>query len=154
WVGQRTSTAGRQQAYAADVVYAPVSEVGYDVLRDGVAHDVSEQVGPTFDVGIVDEADAVMIDEAVSPLVLAGEGNSVDDDFASATLLVDLLRPQHHYEVDADHNTVSLTESGADVLEDRLGGVNLYDTEHLDLLTRINLALHARVLVHRDVDYL
>ena len=32
--------------------------------------------------------------------------------------------------------------------------MNLYATEHIATLTRINLALHARALVHRDVDYL
>ncbi|GAA2030902.1 accessory Sec system translocase SecA2 [Yaniella flava] len=154
WVGQRTSVDGRKQAYTADVVYAPVSEVGYDVLRDGFAHDLSEQVGPTFDVGIVDEADAVMIDEAVSPLVLAGEGDHIGDDFYNATSLVELLSPEEHYTVDADLSAVSLTEAGVDLLEDQLGGVNLYVTENIDMLTRINLALYARTLVHRDIDYL
>lgn len=154
WLGQDSSAEVRKQIYTADVVYAPVSEVGYDVLRDGFAHSVSEQVRPSFDVGIVDEADAVMIDEAVSPLVLAGEGPSDDGGFESATALVELLEPTRHYEIDADLTTVSLTESGIDLLEDQLGGVNLYDTENIDTLTRINLALHARALVHRDVDYL
>ncbi|MFM9597219.1 accessory Sec system translocase SecA2, partial [Streptomyces scabiei] len=32
--------------------------------------------------------------------------------------------------------------------------MNLYDTAHTATLTRLNLALHAHVLVHRDVDYL
>lgn len=154
WVGQRTSADCRRQAYAADVIYASVSEVGYDVLRDGFAHETSEQVGPTFDVGIVDEADAVMIDEAVSPLVLAGDGSTDDDDFETATTLVDLLAAGEHFEVDADRSSVSLTEAGVDLLEDCLGGVNLYEIENIDMLTRINLALHARSLVHQDIDYL
>lgn len=154
WVGQRTSAYSQKQAYAADVLYASVSEVGYDVLRDGFAHSVSEQVGPTFDVGIVDEAVAVMIDDAISPLVLAGEGDNVDADFYSATSVVEILQPGEHFVVDADRSAVWLTELGTDLLEDHFGGVNLYDTENIDLLTRINLALHARALVHRDVDYL
>ena len=41
----------------------------------------------------------------------------------------------------------SLTDAGLDLLESRLGGVNLYDSPHTATLTRINLALHARVLV-------
>lgn len=154
WIGQRTSAYFRKQAYAADVLYAPVSEVGYDVLRDGFAHEMAEQVGPTFDVGIVDEADAVMIDEAVSPLVLAGEGSVDDDEFGAATALVYLLEAGGHFEVDADRSSVSLTEAGVDLLEDHLGGINLYEIENIDILTRINLALHARALVHRDIDYL
>ncbi|NWN87079.1 MAG: accessory Sec system translocase SecA2 [Micrococcaceae bacterium] len=154
WVGQLTPSSSRKQAYSADVVYAPVSEVGYDVLRDSFAHSASEQVDPTFDVGIVDEADAVMIDEAVSPLVLAGEGEIDEDNFENATALIDLLEPGEHYLVDADRSAVSLSELGVDLIEDHLGGINLYDIENIDLLTRINLALHARALVHSDVDYL
>lgn len=154
WIGQHTAAGARKQAYSADVVYAPVSEIGYDVLRDGFAYDGSEQVEPRFDVSIVDEADAVMIDEAVSPLVLASEGESLEADFYNARELVNLLEPDQHFKVDADLSAVSLTELGTDLLEDHLGGVNLYDSENIDLLTRINLALHARALVHRDVDYL
>ncbi len=34
WVGQASTAEDRRSAYLAPVVYAPVSEVGYDVLRD------------------------------------------------------------------------------------------------------------------------
>ncbi|GAA1999304.1 accessory Sec system translocase SecA2 [Microbacterium ulmi] len=154
WVGQRTARDERRAAYRAQVVYAPVSEVGYDVLRDRFAQDAADRVAPEFDVAIVDEADAVMIDEAMSPLVLAGASDDEGADLAAATALADHLEPGTHYEVDADHATVSLTDAGLDALEARLGGVNLYAAEHAPLLTRINLALHARVLVVRDVDYI
>jgi preprotein translocase subunit SecA len=39
-------------------------------------------------------------------------------------------------------------------VERALVGINLYAAEHLDDLTRINVALHARALLRRDVDYL
>ncbi len=154
WVGQHTSQDDRRNAYARDVVYAPVSEVGFDVLRDRLTVIPEERVAPVFDVTIVDEADAVMIDEAMVPLVLAGSTDHEADEFDQATALVEALVPYDDFTVDADQATVSLSDEGLDRLEARLGGINLYDTEHLGMFTRINLALHARALVHRDVDYL
>lgn len=154
WVGQHTLPSARADAYEFDVVYAPVSEVGYDVLRDRFATTEAERVSPVLDVAIVDEADAVMIDEAMSPLVLAGTSTDSPEDFSLADALVQGLDPGEHYAIDAGHATVSLTDAGLDLLENRLGGVNLYDTAHTATLTRLNLALHARVLVRRDVDYL
>lgn len=154
WVGQHTEHTDRREAYRRDVVYAPVSEVGYDVLRDRFATSEWEQVNPALDVAIVDEADAVMIDEAMSPLVLAGSSESEFEDFALADRLVGALAEPTHFTIDADLATVSLTDAGVDLLEQRLGDVNLYDVTHMETLTRINLALHAHVLVQRDVDYI
>ena len=107
-----------------------------------------------FDVAIVDETDAVMIDEAMVPLVLAGSSDHEADEFEQATALVEALTPDEDFTVDGDQATASLTDDGLDRLEAKLGRINLYDTEHLAMFTRINLALHARTLVHRDVDYL
>ncbi|QPE04515.1 hypothetical protein IT882_15530 [Microbacterium schleiferi] len=154
WVGQHTPPSTRAEMYRCDVVYAPVSEVGYDVLRDRFATAEADRVHPVLDVAIVDEADAVMIDEAMSPLVLAGTSPDTPGDFTLANALVQELDIDVHYVVDADQATVSLTDAGLDLLENRLGGVNLYDAAHTATLTRLNLALHARVLVRRDVDYL
>lgn len=154
WIGQHTSAEERRRAYRCDVVYAPVSEIGFDVLRDRFAVTPAERVDPVFDVAIVDEADAVMIDEAMVPLVLAGTSDDQADEFGEATALVEQLTPERDFTVDADQATVTLTDAGLDSIEARLGGINLYDAEHIASLTRINLALHARVLLHRDVDYL
>ena len=154
WVGQHTSPEERRRAYTRDVVYAPVSEIGFDVLRDRFAVTDDERVAPVLDVAIVDEADAVMIDEAMVPLVLAGTSEDHADDLAEATRLVETLDEDDDFTIDADRATVTLTDAGLDRLEEQLGGVNLYEGEHIATLTRINLALHARVLVRRDVDYL
>lgn len=154
WVGQYTPHENRQRAYRCDVVYAPVSEVGFDLLRDRFATGPDERVAPVFDAAIVDEADAVMIDEAMVPLVLAGTSDHGADDVTPAAQLVEGLVDGEDYAVDPEQVAVTLTDEGLDRLEARLGGVNLYAAENIGMLTRINLALHARVLVRRDVDYL
>ncbi len=48
-----------------------------------------------------------------------------------------------------------LTEAGARKLEARLGNIDLYSEEHVaTTLTEINVALHAHVLLQRDVHYI
>lgn len=62
----------RRTAYDRDVTYASVNEIGFDVLRDQLVTDVNDLVSPNPDVALIDEADSVLVDEALVPLVLAG----------------------------------------------------------------------------------
>jgi preprotein translocase subunit SecA len=152
-VGQASTPAERRRAYATRVTYAPVSEIGFDVLRDRLATDVADLVLPDPDVVLVDEADSVLIDEALVPLVLAGAANEGDADLGMVEI-VRGLRPGLHYEVDDDARNVQLTDAGARAAEHALGGIELYAAGHLDALTRLNVALHAHALLRRDVDYI
>src|SRR5215469_248166 len=152
-IDQDSDRQHRAAAYAAQVTYAPVSELGFDVLRDRLREDVKELLGPTPDVVLIDEADSVLIDEALVPLVLAGaiaEGGA-DHEMA---MLARCLRPSEDYQIDDDGRNVHLTETGARAAEQLLGGINLYDGVNLAVLTRLNVALHAHALVHRDVHYI
>lgn len=154
WLGQSTPEEERRSAYRSDVVYAAVSEVGFDVLRDRRALSPEERVHPVLDIAIVDEADAVMVDEATVPLVLAGRSDDAADDAVAADAVASELLPGIHFEIDAEHSNVMLTEAGGDAVEEKLGGVNLYAAEQRSALARLHLALHARELLTRDVDYL
>jgi preprotein translocase subunit SecA len=153
-VGQASTPEERRKAYHAEVCYVPVSEIGFDVLRDRLVTDVADRVTVEPDVALVDEADSVLIDEARVPMVLAGatRNEALDDDVVQ---LVRTLRAGIDYEIDGDGRTVALTDRGTDKVEKALGeDVNLYDDENLDTLTQINVALHAEVLLRKDVDYL
>ncbi|MGO2113281.1 MAG: DEAD/DEAH box helicase, partial [Pseudoclavibacter sp.] len=154
WIGQRTARDERREAYRADIVYAPVSEVGFDVLRDRFVVNADEAVSPALEVAIVDEADAVMIDEAMVPLVLAGTSVHEAEPLDEATRLASRLVEGDDFEVDAERVNAWLTDVGIERLEHALGGLNIFEPENAHLLTQVNLALHARVLVRRDVDYL
>ena len=152
WISQESTTKERRAAYAADITYASVSELGFDVLRDRLATDVSELVVPEPNVAIIDEADSVLVDEARVPLVLAGAAEPAESDAAMAEL-VRRLRPGIDYKVDDDGRNVHLTDTGINVVEKALGGVDLFSAEDTTLLSRVNLALHAHALLHRDVHY-
>jgi preprotein translocase subunit SecA len=153
WIGQASTPSQRRVAYAAQVTYAPVSEIGFDVLRDRLCTDPGDLVAGVADVVLIDEADSVLVDEAMVPLVLAGTTDDVTID-REMTRVVERLRPDVDYEVDDDARNVQLTDAGARAAERELGGIDLYTSEHAATLSRLNVALHARVLLHRDVDYI
>ncbi|WP_106245473.1 accessory Sec system translocase SecA2 [Allonocardiopsis opalescens] len=153
WIGQDSTADERRAAYACDVCYGAVSELGFDVLRDRLAYEESELVVPEPDVLIVDEADSVLVDEARVPLVLAGAIEQSAADPALAELVKGLGRGVH-YEIEEDARAAHLTNAGIDRVEAALGGIDLYGVEHMATLTAVNLALYAHALVERDVDYI
>ncbi|MEU6747961.1 accessory Sec system translocase SecA2 [Spirillospora sp. NPDC046719] len=151
-IGQASTPDERRAAYGADVVYAPVSEIGFDLLRDRLVTDPAEAVQRAASVALVDEADSVLVDEAMVPLVLAGAADLDPADPRYADL-VRRLRPGLHYATDEEARNVQLTAAGSREVE-RVLGLDLYAPENLATLTAVNVALHAEVLLRRDVDYI
>jgi len=63
----------RREQYQCDIVYGTNSEMGFDYLRDnGMATSKVEQVQRGHIYAIVDEVDSILIDEARTPLIIAG----------------------------------------------------------------------------------
>ncbi|MEI7914581.1 MAG: accessory Sec system translocase SecA2 [Mycobacteriaceae bacterium] len=154
WVTAESSQAERRAAYRCDVTYASVNEIGFDVLRDQLVTDVADLVSPNPDVALIDEADSVLVDEALVPLVLAGTTHR-ETPKPEIVRLVGELTPDEDYATDADSRNVHLTEAGAQKVEKALGGIDLYSEEHVaTTLTEVNVALHAHVLLQRDVHYI
>jgi preprotein translocase subunit SecA len=153
-VQSTSSPSERRAAYQCDITYATAKEVGFDVLRDGLVFDPGETVLQPLAACIVDEADSILIDEARIPLVIAGARHHSD---VAPTRIAELVRgldKNLHYFLDDDELNANLTEEGLTNIERQLGGVRLHDDEHYLLLTEVNQALHARVLLIKDVDYL
>ncbi|MEX7470693.1 accessory Sec system translocase SecA2 [Mycobacterium adipatum] len=154
WITADATPEQRRAAYACDVTYGSVNEIGFDVLRDQLVISVDDLVSPSPDVALIDEADSVLVDEALVPLVLAGTSHR-ETPRLEIIRMVGELREGTEYETDADRRNVQLTEAGARTLEAALGGIDLYSDEHVgSTLTEINVALHAHVLLERDVHYI
>jgi preprotein translocase subunit SecA len=154
WVTAESTPEERRRAYKCDVTYGSVNEIGFDVLRDQLVTDVDDLVSPNPDVALIDEADSVLVDEALVPLVLAGTTHRETPKVEIIRMVGDLIADKD-YETDSDSRNVHLTEAGAQKLEARLGGINLYSEEHVgSILTEVNVALHAHVLLQRDVHYI
>ncbi len=154
WVTAESTAADRRAAYRCDVSYASVNEIGFDVLRDQLVTDVEDLVSPNPDVALIDEADSVLVDEALVPLVLAGTTHR-ETPRLEIIELVGRLRPGVDYDADTDRRNIHLTDKGARKVEKALGGIDLYSEEHVaTTLTEVNVALHAHVLLQRDVHYI
>ncbi|MBY0442311.1 MAG: accessory Sec system translocase SecA2 [Mycobacteriaceae bacterium] len=154
WITAESTADERRTAYTCDVTYASVNEIGFDVLRDQLVTDVADLVSPNPDVALIDEADSVLVDEALVPLVLAGTSHR-EKPRREIIQLVSELTAEIDYAADSDNRNVHLTEAGARTIEAALGGIDLYSEEHVGTtLTEVNVALHAHVLLHRDVHYI
>ncbi|HEY5150410.1 MAG TPA: accessory Sec system translocase SecA2, partial [Mycobacterium sp.] len=154
WITEDSTAEERRAAYQCDVTYASINEIGFDVLRDQLVTDVADLVSPNPDVALIDEADSVLVDEALVPLVLAGTTHR-ETPKLEIVRLVGELEAGTDYDTDTDSRNVHLTEAGAQKLEKALGGIDLYSEEHVGTaLTEVNVALHAHVLLQRDVHYI
>ncbi len=154
WVTADSTAEERRAAYKCNVTYGSVNEIGFDVLRDQLVTDVDDLVSPNPDVALIDEADSVLVDEALVPLVLAGTTHRETPKVEIIRLVGELVAGTD-YETDSDSRNVHLTETGAQKLEAKLGGIDIYSEEHVgSTLTEVNVALHAHVLLQRDVHYI
>ena len=96
----------------------------------------------------------MLVDEALVPLVLAGTTHRETPELEIIRLVGDLDAGKY-YDTDADRRNVHLTDAGAQKLEAALGGIDLYSEDHVGTtLTEVNVALHAHVLLQRDVHYI
>ncbi len=153
-IQQGMSSEQRRQAYACDITYATANEIGFDLLRDGLAMHPAEQVHRPFAAAVIDEADSILIDEARIPLVIAG-GNVEQESLAvRVDRLTRFFRRVKHYTLDEYARNIALTDAGIQAIETSFGCGNLFEAENLGLLTAVQDSIHAHALLRRDVDYL
>ncbi len=123
----------RRNAYQADVVYTTSKELLADFLRDRIALGVASAadrlalrqwsgkdqaarwvVQRGLHTAIIDEADSVLIDEAVTPLIISREqsNESLRQACIQAYHLAEQLVPGRDYKAEARHKQVDLTPRG------------------------------------------
>ncbi len=158
----------RRAAYASDITYGTNNELGFDYLRDNMVVHKEEMVQRGHNYAIVDEVDSILIDEARTPLIISGPGDTSSDLYRVADMFAKRLKKlvltehddkQLDVDVDADYivdekaKTATLTERGVKKAEQGFGVENLSDPENMKLLHHINQALHANGVMHRDQQY-
>ncbi|MCW5967515.1 MAG: accessory Sec system translocase SecA2 [Blastocatellales bacterium] len=148
------SVEARRAAYASSITYATAKEAGFDLLRGELARRIEDLVHREFHYAIVDEADSIFIDEARVPLVIAGEMPTLEAGPERIAGAVAALEAGVDWETDDVGRNVFLTDRGVNRVEADLGCGDLHAAANGQLLTEVHQALHARVLLRRDVDYL
>ena len=144
----------RREAYAADITYGTNNELGFDYLRDNMAHSLKDLVQRGHHYAIVDEVDSILIDEARTPLIISGPADGSPEWYQAFSGIVKGMRLDIHYEVDVRKRTVGVREEGVAYVEDQLGIDNLYAAENSQLVSYLNNAIKAKELFQRDKDYI
>jgi preprotein translocase subunit SecA len=175
YIEQGMLPAARRAAYHADITYCTNKEVTADFLRDRLAlgrlRSLPEALiaklaeGSTsgmdrllqrgLNYAIVDEADSVLIDEAVTPLIISGEAPNPQqvEAFEHAAAFADRMSAQSHYRVNSRYREVELTSAGKQMAAEaagELGGVWRGARRREELVVQ---ALTAKELYMRDKQY-
>lgn len=144
----------KKAAYQADITYGVGTEFGFDFLRDNMARSVQEQTQRPYHYAIIDEVDSVLIDEAKTPLIIAGKMEPSKDLHYVAARLAKKFKKNVDYHFDDETKATSLTEEGIEKVEQAFAIDNLYDLEHQTLYHYVIQAVRAHVMFERDVDYI
>jgi len=143
YVRQGMDPPARRQAYHADITYCTNKEVTADFLRDrlvlghlsglpealltkiveGTGSGTDRLVQRGLDFAIVDEADSILIDEAVTPLIISGQAPNPEQvqAFEQAAELAAQMERGRHYRTNDRYREVDLTGRGKTWLRDRAG---------------------------------
>lgn len=166
--------AARQKGYGADITYTTSKELLADFLRDrlrlGKLHQPTRRLirrllgGKELDglvmrglhTAIIDEADSVLIDEAVTPLIISTtrENALLKEAGATAQKIIAGLAEGVHYQRNLRFKEIELTEAGLTHIENSasdLPGVWRGDSRRMELAVQ---ALVAREFFHRDKQYI
>lgn len=144
----------RREAYNADITYGTNNELGFDYLRDNMAHSLEDLVQRGHHYAIVDEVDSILIDEARTPLIISGPAGGSNEWYTAFSTIVPRMTRDIHYEVDDRKRTVGVKEEGVEFVEDQLGISNLYAPEYSQLVSYLTNAIKAKELFTRDKDYI
>ena len=144
----------RRPAYRADITFGTNNEFGFDYLRDNMTMTPEHMVQRGHAYAIVDEVDSILIDEARTPLIISGRVGETGKWYTEFARIAARLREDDHYEVDEKKRQVVTTEAGVTRVEELLGVENLYDHANVDFIHHLDVALKAKALYQRDVDYL
>ena len=150
----------KKRAYRCDITYGQNNEFGFDYLRDNMKFSIYDYAQRELNYAIVDEVDSILVDEARTPLIISGPGESASDKYIQINELVPRLRKDEHYALDEKHHSVALTEDGIERIQKLLldRGVtkseNLFDPANLETLHIVNQMLRAHTLYKRDQHYM
>ena len=172
WMGESE----RVKNYGCNVTYVTSKELLADFLRDRLrlgkfqnpsrrliqrmllpqSQAQSGLVLRGLHTAIVDEADSVLIDEAVTPLILSAphRNDSLREASEIAAELIDAFQRDTDYRINVRHKEIELTDAGREKLvaqANHLPGLWKGPDRRLELVVQ---ALVAREFFHRDQQYI
>ena len=143
----------KKKIYSSDILYTTSTALGFDYLIDNLAGNAEDKFLRPFNYVIVDEADAVLLDSAQTPLIIAGSPRVQSNLYDTADQFIRTLRKEQEFKFLKDEKIIFLTDEGIRYAEKYFNISNLYGEEYFELNRHINLALRAHYLFKKDIDY-
>ena len=137
--------------YAADIVYTTNSILGFDYLFDNLVKKKEDRFLCDFHYVIIDEADSVLLDSAVMPLVVSGVPRVQSNLYNVCNFFVTTLVEDIDYK--EDDGAVWLTPKGVKFAENFFGISNFYGKENFEINCHVTLALRAHKTLKDQKDY-
>lgn len=162
----------KKQAYSCDITYSTNSELGFDYLRDNLAHSKEQRIQRGLYYALVDEVDSILIDEARTPLIISGAVENTTNIYQAIDSIIPKLILQEKedseeyqgngdFTVDLKSKQAYLTENGMIKVEKLLidlklmqQGESLYHSDKIALLHYVSASLRAHHLFEKNVDYI
>ncbi|MBW2689239.1 MAG: prepilin peptidase [Deltaproteobacteria bacterium] len=175
YIQQQTPPDERKVAYQSDITYCTNKEVAADFLRDrlmlgsmsGLTDALAANIASSRPVtdrllqrglhyAFVDEADSILVDEAVTPLIISGDAPNAEqvESFNRAAEIADKLTAPEDYQIDHKYREITLTPQGHERIKQltgKLGGLWSADRRSMELIQQ---ALTAKEFYARDKHYL
>jgi preprotein translocase subunit SecA len=163
-----------RRAYRQQIVYGPGYQFGFDYLRDqmelrnnrsnriGVA--ITNRIrgkdplrnliqGESHHLAVIDEADSVLIDEALTPLIISMPSQTTEDPapYLIAKKVVSEFEKDKDYQIELPSKKVTVNDDANDLAHQHIADMKL----NLARPWRIYIvnAIRANETVQRDIDY-
>lgn len=134
----------RKKLYETNIVYTTGKEVLADFLKDRMKEDSSfdfnrylidkvsgklnenDYVLRGLETAIIDEADSVLADDAVTPLIISAtaENKVLQKSVVDAYKIAKLLKKDEDYKISEKFNDITLTKKGIKLVEDNSSSLN------------------------------
>lgn len=175
YIQQHTPPEQRKKAYQADITYCTNKEVAADFLRDrlmlsginglteALAANMTSSRSLTNQLlqrglhyAVVDEADSILVDEAVTPLIISGDAPNAEqvDSFNQAAEIAGKLIASEDYHIDHKYREITLTPQGHDHVKQLTGNFGNLWSGRRRTMELIQQALTAKEFYARDKHYL
>lgn len=164
----------RKEEYAKDIIYISNSELGFDYLRDNMALSQNNVVQRSQNYAIVDEIDSILIDEAKTPLIIAGQGKDVSKLCVAVDKVVSKMQEGSEtrafnkseaylgverqetgdYIVHEKDQNVVLTDAGVKKIEQAFNLTNYADESNRQIQHAVERSLRAHCLMKKNKHYI
>jgi len=143
----------RRESYAADITYGTNSEFGFDYLRDNISYKEEDLMQRDLNFAIIDEIDSILIDEARTPLIISSPTSESESLYGTFASIANILVEGEDYEVDEKAKALTLTDSGIEKAEKKLGIENIYTDGGIRYVHHLELAVKAKALYKKEKEY-